>query len=165
MQDKPNPNPTEPKKEIRPVPASAGGDFIVIGRDVGVGANVGSGHVQADAIAQGDIVINNGLAGQDTAQFVEMLHDLRVLLQQAQDKGELNPSLAKQAIHNVDSAAQMVGQDKKPPKSELIKRLESVVQVIDAGLEMVTQQGTIGSLLLKALPVAVMLLKLATKIF
>ena len=37
--------------------------------------------------------------------------------------------------------------------------------MIDAAVDMLTQEGSVGAILLKALPVAVMLVRLATHIF
>ena len=167
MLDKPNPNPGEPKREITPAPPSVGGDHIVIQGSVGPGANIGGGSVTADHIAGGDITIHNGggVAAGSPQQFVEMLADLRTLLEQAREKGELDPLLAGQAIKNLDTAQELVSKDQKPPKPELLKRLEAVAQMIDAAVDMLTQDGSVGSILLKALPVAVMLVKLATHIF
>jgi hypothetical protein len=165
MSDKPNPNPDEPKREIPPAPPSVGGDYIVVQGDVGTGAVIGGGSLTADYIARGDIVINNGIVAEDPAQFVELLNSLKQLLQEAEDKGEFAPPLAKQAIQNVSTAAAMVEKDKKPPKPELLKRLESVVQLIGTGLDTITADGSVGSLLLKALPIAVALVKLASHLF
>lgn len=176
MPDNPNPNLSEPKKEIPgprvtspgpTPPGSVGGDHIIIQGNVGPGASVGSGSVTADYIAQGDITINNGGGAKANSpeQFVELLADLRALLEQAKEKGELDPLLAGQAIKNLDTAVEMVSKEQKPPKPELLKRLEAVAQMIDAAVDMLTQDGSVGSILLKALPVAVMLVKLATHLF
>lgn len=176
MLDKPNPNPGEPKREIPPappeprtvLPGSVGGDHIVIQGSVGSGANVGSGSVTADQIAGGDItIINNGggKAANSPQQFVEMLGDLRTMLEQAKEEGELDPLLAGQAIKNLNSAEELITKDQKPPKPEILKRLEAVAQMIDAAVDMLTQDGSVGSILLKALPVAVALIKVASHLF
>ncbi len=166
MLDKPNPNLDEPKREIPPAPPSVGGDHIVIQGNVGPGANVGSGSLTADTIAGGDITITNGGApANGHQQFAEMLADLRAMLEQAKEKGELDPLLAGQAIKNLDSAQELVTKDKKPPKSEIMKRLEAVAQMIDAAVDMLTQDGSVGSILIKALPVAVALIKIASHLF
>ena len=166
MDNKPDTNLSQPKKEIPPAPSTVGGDHIVIQGNVGAGASVGSGRVISEYIAQGDMTIQH--AGAKTAtpeQFVEMIGDLRVMLEQAKDKGELDPLLAGQAIKNLDAVAEEVSQKDQPHKPDMIKRLEAVAQVIDAAVDMLTQDGSIGSILLKALPVAVMLVRLATHLF
>ena len=176
MDNKPDSNLSEPKKEtasspseprpIPPGPSSVGGDHIIIQGNVGAGANVGSGRVFADYIAQGDMTIQQGGAKNGTPeQFVELIGDLRVMLEEAKQKGELDPLLAGQAIKNLDAVAEEVAREPKPPKPDLIKRLEAVAQVIDAAVDMLTQDGSVGSILLKALPVAVMLVRLATHLF
>lgn len=165
MENKPNPNIIPPKREMPPSPPVVGGDHIVIQGDVGAGANVGRGSVQNDYLAQGDIVINNGILADGQNQFVNMLGDLKTLLRQAQEKGELDAPLAKEAIDNLDGTTEIIEKEKKPPKPEIIKRLESVANLIGAALDMLTQEGTVGSILLKALPIAVTLIKIATKIF
>ena len=173
MLDKPNPNSTEPKREIPPTPeprvgspgASVGGDHIIIQGNVGPGASVGSGSVNADYIVQGDLTINNNGAVANTPErFAEMLGELHAMLEQAREKGELDPALAREALENVEAATTLIKTEKKPPKPELIKKLEAVAKMIDAAVEMLTGDG-VGSILVKALPIAVALIKLATHLF
>jgi hypothetical protein len=168
MDNKPNSNLDGQKKETPSSPpgSTIGGDHIIIQGSVGAGANVGSGRVTADYISQGDMTIHPAGAKANTPeQFVEMLGDLRTLLEQAKEKGELDPLLAGQAIKNLDAVAEQVAKEPKPAKPDLIKRLEAVAQVIDAAVDMLTQDGSVGSILLKALPVAVMLVRLASHLF
>jgi hypothetical protein len=148
-----------------PAPTSVGGDHIVIQGDVGLAANVGSGSVTADTIAGGDMLINQDAASDGPERVAELMADLRVLLEQAKDRGEFEPLIAKQALHNLDSAANLVAKDPKPPKSELLNKLEAVARLIGSGLDILGDDKSPASILFKALPIAVMLIKLATHVF
>jgi len=166
MQDKPNPNPDAPKREIPPMPAQVGGDNIVVMGNVSAGGNVGGGSVKANYIAGGDMVINNGTVGANSGeQFAELLAQLKDMLTQANDKGEMDDLTAKQAITQLESAEKLIKEEKKPPKPEIVKKLEAVADVINAAIDTLTQDGSVAMILLKALPIAVMLVKLASKLF
>ncbi len=165
MQDKPNPNPDAPKREIPPLPSQVSGDNIVIMGDVGPGASVGSGSVNAANVAGGDVVVNNGTVGGSAEQFAELIAQLKEMLVQARDKGEMDETTAKRAIEQLDSAQEMVKQKPKPSKPEIVNKLEGVAAIIDSAVETLTAQGSVAMILLKALPVVVMLVQLATKLF
>ena len=166
MEDKPNPNLEPPKREIPPVPSQVSGDNIVVMGNVSAGANVGSGSVTATHISGGDMVINNGTVGSGSGeQFADLLVKLKELLMQAQEKGEMDPESAKRAIEQIDSTEKILKEEKKPPKPEIVKRLEAVAEVINAAIDTLTQDGSIAMILIKALPVAMMLVKLAGKLF
>jgi hypothetical protein len=165
MQDKPNPNPDDPKREIPPMPSQVSGDNIIIMGDVRAGS-VGSGSVTANYISDGDMVINNGTVGGGGGQdFAELLAQLKEMLMQAREKGEMDELTAKQAISQLDSAEKLVKDEKKPPKPELIRKLEAVAQIIDSAVDTFTQDGSVAMILIKALPIAVMLVRLAGKLF
>jgi hypothetical protein len=165
MEDKPNSNHSEQKRETPPAPVSVGGDYTAIQGNV-IGSNLGRGSLSADYIAAGDIVINNGVVAAGTPEeFLGMLSDLRALLEQAREKGEIDPAAAKHAIQNVESTAQLVQKEKKPPKPEIVQRLDAVIEMIDTALDKLTREGSVGSILLKTLPVAVMLVKIAAQLF
>jgi hypothetical protein len=163
MQDQPNPS--VPPKDAVP-PSSVGGDSIVITGNVGAGANIGRGSSQSTYIAGNDLIINNGVVAEGQTQFTDLLSDLKEMILQAREKGELDDILAKQAVEQLDTAAEMVKKEKKTDKPVLIKKLEAVADMIEAAVEMFTAgDGGIATVLVKALPIAIMLVKLATRMF
>ncbi len=165
MQDQPNSNQTSLQKEAAASPPG-GGDHIVITGNIGPGSNIGRGSVQSTHIAGNDLVINNGVVAEGQTQFSDLLADLKEMLLQAKDKGELDDTLAKQAVEQLEAAADMVKKEKKADKPVLIKKLEAVADMIQAAVEMFTAgDGGIATILVKALPIAFMLVKLATRIF
>ncbi len=169
MQDQPNSNQTNSQKETTepPQPPSGVGDHIVITGNIGPGANIGRGSARSTNIAGNDLVINNGaVAPANQAQFTDLLSDLRELIVQAQEKGELDEMLARQAVEQLETAADMVKKDKKPDKPILVKKLEAVAEMIQAAVEVFTAgEGGIATILVKALPIAFLLVKLAARLF
>lgn len=165
MQDQPNSNQTNPQKDAAMQP-SVGGDHIVITGNIGVGSNVGRGSVQSTHIAGNDLIINNGVVAEGQTQFTDLLADLKEMIVQAKEKGELDDTLAKQAVEQLETAAAMVKKDKKPDKPILIKKLEAVAEMIQAAVEVFTAgDGGIATILVKALPIAFLLVKLAVRLF
>jgi hypothetical protein len=165
MQDQPNSNQTSSQKDAA-VPSAGGGDHIVITGNIGPGSNIGSGSVRSTYIAGNDLTINNGTFAQGQTQFSDLLADLKELIVQAKEKGELDATLAKQAVDQLETAAEMVGKDKKPDKPILLKKLEAVAEMIQAAVEVFTAgEGGIATILVKALPIAFLLVKLAARLF
>jgi hypothetical protein len=138
----------------------------VITGNIGPGSNIGRGSARSNNIAGNDLVINNGTFAEGQTQFSDLLADLRELIVQAKEKGELDGTLAKQAVEQLETAAEMVKKDKKPDKPILIKKLEAVAEMIQAAVEVFTAgDGGIATILVKALPIAFLLVKLATRLF
>lgn len=165
MQDQPNSNQTSSQKDVD-APPGGSGDHIVVAGNVGPGASIGRGSVRSTYIAGNDLTINNGAFAQGQTQFTDLLADLKELLMEAKEKGELDGTLAKQAVEQLEAAADMVKKDKKPDKPILIKKLEAVSDMIQAAVEMFTAgEGGIATILVKALPIAAILVKLAMRIF
>lgn len=169
MQDQPNSNQASSQKETTepPQPPSGGGDHIVITGSIGPGVSIGRGSVRSTNIAGHDLILNNGAAvPANQAQFTDLLADLKELIVQAKEKGELDEMLAKQAVEQLETAAEMVKKDKKPDKPILVKKLEAVAEMIQAAVEMFTAgDGGIATILVKALPIAFLLVKLAMRLF
>ncbi len=164
MQYKPNPNPDAQKREIQPAPAPAGGDSISVQGNVGPGSVVGRGSVTASNIAGGDLISNSGTVGS-AEEFADLIAQLRDMLAQARDKGEMDAQTASQAMQQLQSAQELVKQTPKAPKPEIVKKLEAVTTIIDAAVDTLTNQGSVATILIKALPIAVMLVRLATRLF
>jgi hypothetical protein len=164
MNDKSNPNLTEPKREVPSEQPSVGGDHIVIHGNVGPGASVGKGAVYADQIAGNDLIVNGVLAG-DQSQFGDLLTALKEMLLQAKETGELNEPAATEAITNLDEAVEMIKQEAKPDRQNLIRRLKAVTDLIDAAVDTFSADGGVAKVLLRALPMAALLVKLAVRFF
>ena len=165
MQDQPNSN-QKSQRESPPASSSVGGDHIVITGNVGPGVNIGRGSATFQNIAGNDLVTNNGVISDGQTQFTDLLDDLKDMILQAKDKGELDGILAKQAVEQLDTAADMIKKEKKTAKPVLIKKLEAVAEMIEAAVEVFTAgDGGIATILVKALPIAYMLVKLAARIF
>lgn len=165
MQDQPNSNQASSQKETV-TPPSGGGDHIVITGNIGPGSNIGRGSVQSAHIAGNDLIINNGVVTESHAQFSDLLADLKEMILQAKEKGELDGSLAKQAVEQLEAAAELVKKEKKTDKPLILQKLEAVADLIEDAVEMFSaQDGGIATILLKALPIAAILVKLATHIF
>jgi hypothetical protein len=151
MDNKPDPNLDTPKREIV-------GDHIVITGNVGPG-------VQADYIAGRDLIVNGEMA-EAPARFGDLLADLRAIVTQAKEAGELGEQVAKQILDNIDEATEIVKSNpEKPPKGPLIKRLESIADMLDAAVDVISVDGGIAKILLKAMPIAALLVKIAIRFF
>ena len=158
MENKPDPNPEAPKREM-------GGDHIVITGNVGPGAVIGSGSVQADYFAGRDLIVN-GVKAESPDRFNDLLSDLRTIVTQAKEAGELGEQVAQQILDNIDEATEIVETNpEKPPKGPLVKRLESVADMLDAAVDVINVDGGVAKILLKAMPIAALLVKIAIRFF
>lgn len=165
MNTKPDSNLEPEKRETGPPDPPAGGDHIVIYGDVGPGANVGRGSARSDYNAGRDLIIN-GVVAETPDQFADLLAELHGLIQEAQQAGELDEPTAQDVLSSLESATDMIRQETKPVKSKLIKKLQYVADVIDAAVDVFdTQAGGVAKFLLRALPFAALLVKLASRIF
>lgn len=138
---------------------------ISIGGDVSVGASVGFGSVNADQIAGNDIIVNGLNIDNQGQKFGELITDLKNLLMQAFEAGELTEDKAKELIGHLEQAKELVDTQPKPPKAPLIEKLQRVMDVIDDALDSFNESKHPAALLIKALPIAALLLKLAAQIF
>jgi|YNPNPStandDraft_1061719.scaffolds.fasta_scaffold84627_2 hypothetical protein len=165
MENKPNPNPFAPKKESGDQPpAGANNNVINIGGDVGMLANIGSGNVYTDQVAGRDLVVNGVLSDSATG-FADLLIDLKNLILKAKEAGELGDTLAQQAVATLEEAAELVTKEKKPPKQQLVKKLEFVADLLDAATDLMGASGGISKILMQAAPIAAFLVKLASRLF
>lgn len=132
-------------------------------------ANIGPGYVTAHQIAGGDIVNENAAAEAQVRtpeQFADLVGELRDLIIEAKEGGELDALLADRACEHLEQCAEMVTKEEKPPKPKLVKKLEAVAEMIDSAVDMFTSdEGGVARTLLKALPIAVLLVRLAIRIF
>jgi hypothetical protein len=165
MDNKPNPNPFAPKKESgEQSPAGANNNVINIGGDVGMLANVGSGSVYTDQVAGRDLIIN-GVLADSTTGFADLLVDLKDLILKAKEAGELGDTVAQQAVATLEEAAELITKEKKPPKQQLVKKLEFVADLLDAATDLIGASGGVSKILMQAAPIAAFLVKLALRLF
>jgi|GEM_PF-900894 len=167
METKPNPNPKEPTKSTVSPHISIGRDHIVVRGDIGTGSNIGSGSVRARQIAGGDqINVGNGQPSEDDKNtFAAKMAELRDLIIAAKDKGELDGKLAEEALSNLEEAAQLITAAEKPPKSLIIRKLEYIGDILDTASDLLSSGGGVAAVLAKAVPIAALLVKIATRIF
>src|SRR5688572_2759973 len=145
MSNQPNPNLPIPKNDPSSVTYS-----ISIGGDVGVGASVGFGQVNADQIAGHDNIINGMNIDSEGQKFADLITDLKNLLVQAQQAGELPEDRAKEIIDNLEQAKDLVQKEKKPSKAPVIEKLQRVFDVIDDTLDAFNESRHPAALLIKA---------------
>jgi hypothetical protein len=168
MPDKPNSNQTAPQETPDTTPdaeensTSVGGDNIVVQGNVSAGGVVGRGTVHADYIAGGDINIGGQPAAR-TRELADLMNELRTLIIDAHKSGELNEQIASKALNNLTETAEMLTQEESPPKGQIMRRLQYVADVLDMAADLFTAGGGPAKILLKALPVANMLIKVAAR--
>lgn len=163
MSDQPDTNTTDSDQTISRSSYRIGGDNITVNGNV-TGGVVGRGSVYSENIAGDDVNIGARTADAPR-EFAEMMVELKKIIVEARDAGELNERTAEKALNNLVEAAAIVKKEEKPPKNEVVRRLQYVADVIDAAVDMITDAGGAAGILLKALPVANLLIKTAGRIF
>lgn len=164
MDNKPDSNQKPPEKGSEPKHASAGRDHIVITGDVGTGTNIGSGIYSADYIAGGNMTVNNGqMVDPEKAEFARRMVDLRQTIIEAHKSGEINERVARKVIDNLNETAKLATEEKPPPKSAILRKLQYVADILDTAVDMLGDGP--GRVLVRALPIAALLIKIATRIF
>jgi uncharacterized protein with von Willebrand factor type A (vWA) domain len=168
MELEPNPNQTDPNaipsKSESPFSPHPGGDSININGPVGPGVVVGRGTVYAQQIAGGDIILN-GSAVDKQRSFADLLQDLKDLIEQAKQAGELTVKVADEVTRDLDSARELVEKDQPPPKHTLVEKLQHVAATLDRALETLENNRSPVMILIKALPFVALLIRLANQIF
>jgi hypothetical protein len=140
------------------------GDSIIIYGNVGVGASVGRGFVNAEQIAGNDLIVN-GTMIDNQGQFSDLLDQLKEMMTKAKELGELPEQIAHDVIQEIDSAQDLIKDEKKPPKETLIQKLQHIVDMIDNVLESANESRSPVAILIKALPFAAVLLRIASQLF
>jgi hypothetical protein len=90
---------------------------------------------------------------------------LRDLIIQAYKNGELPEKVARKTLSHLKETAELVTKEEKPPKSRIIQKLQYIADVLDAAVDMISSQGNVASVLIRAAPIAALLIKIATRIF
>ena len=165
MQIQPNSN-LEPEKEENgeQAPVHVGGDYIHITGSVGPGASIGRGSVTAHNIAGGNIT-TNGKLQEERAEFTRLILELKDLVLEAHNTGELNDNATQKVVKSLFEAAEMATKESKPAKSKIMRKLEYVADVLDAAVDFLGSRGGAAKILVKAMPVAALLIKVAGRIF
>ncbi|HOA22632.1 MAG TPA: hypothetical protein PK801_03065 [Aggregatilineales bacterium] len=163
MDNQPDTNLTDRDRNNEHTGSRVGGDQNIVYGNV-TGGVVGRGTVNATNIAGGDV--NNG--AREAAmprEFADLVSELEQLIVEARDAGEMPKPVAEKALSNLSEAVAIIKKEEKPPKNEIMRRLQYVADVIDAIVDMVTEAGGAAGILLKALPVINLLIKTAGRIF
>ena len=164
MEDKSKTNDTTPSTEpARPIRAS-GGDYIVVQGNVGPGANLGRGSVHIDQLAGRDLIVNGRTTTASIDQFQVLLEALRDMVEAARASGELDDQAAQTVLGEINSVADLAS-SKPPPKTRLIEKLQQVAESLEATHELLTTGGKVARILIKAIPIAALLVKLANALF
>jgi hypothetical protein len=143
--------------------ANVGGDQIIINGNVAPGAVVGSGSSQIGILIDGGLNVGSG---QEVTRehFVEMLKELRSLIARAEQAGELEPRAARKTLRNLEDAVEMVSHD-KPPKTRLLVKLAMIAELLEASASATELARGAVQWLIKAVPIAAMLVELAQRLF
>lgn len=146
---------------------SSGGDTITIQGNVGHGAVIGRGSMSAHNIVGGDMTLNNsGVMAGDQAQFSDLLIELKELLVKAHQCGEMPEPQAKEAIQTLEKTVTEIKKEEKPPRPAIVTGLERVADMIEDAVDIFNSQGAgVAKTLIRALPIAALLVKLALRIF
>ena len=94
-----------------------------------------------------------------------MLAELKVLLEQAVQAGEIeNERDAEAAVEDLQDAAAEV-QAKEPRASRLKRYLENISETLESSAKVAEAAGKVGKAVIKAAPIAAALVKLSQVIF
>ncbi|GAB4473545.1 MAG: hypothetical protein Kow00124_12650 [Anaerolineae bacterium] len=167
MDNKPDSNNSSDTSSSPPPapPPPVGGDSIVIQGSVGPGANVGSGSVKADQIAGHDVINIGGAGGEEQQRFADKMVELRELIAEARSAGELDTKLADEALANLDEVAQALTTEPKPDKKRLLSKLAYIGDILDTAADLLEASGGVTRVLVRAVPIAALLIKIASRIF
>ena len=138
---------------------------ISIGGNVGPGSVVGQGSIVADIIAGRDVSLTRGdVEGMSSEDFQGMLDQLQKLIELAQKEGELDKTVAKQALDDVKAAAELA-KESPPPKRRVLHKLEDVSEILDGASDTIEAAGGVARVLTRTMPFAALLIKLASYLF
>jgi hypothetical protein len=141
-----------------------GGDDIDVSGDLSGIIVIGRGRIQANNMAGGDMYLSPEKK-RDARAFADLMVDLKSLLVEAHKAGELDEKIARKALKNLSETAQMVTDEEKPPKSQILRRLQYIQDILDMAVDLFSAEGGPAQTLLKALPIVSMLIKIASRIF
>jgi hypothetical protein len=158
MTNQPNPNDPSDKKD------SGNTYSISIGGNIGAGASIGFGSVTADQIAGNDIIVNGMNIDNEGQRLSELITELKDLLNKAHQAGELPEDKAREVISTLEQAQELVEKEKVPPKGTLMQKFQRVMEVIDDVLDSMNDSKHPAALLIKALPLAAVLIKIASQL-
>lgn len=172
MPDKPTPNQSDTESAPPPAdqPTPTTGPYVgrdhITAHDVGAGASIGSGSVSAENIAGHDLTISNGAQRrEEETRFAEEMGHLRGLIVKAYKAGELSEATARKALANLEETGKLIAQERKPPRIEIVRRLQYIADILDAAADFLSSSGGVAKVVLQALPVAALLIKLASRLF
>lgn len=166
MQNQPNSNPMKPPEEAEQKPLAIAGDYNVVYGSVGPAVVVGRGTVRAEHIAGNDInSLNDKAPPEQAKQFAELMVKLKDLIVEAHRSGELPEKVARKTLKSLAETAEIVSKEHKPPKTQIVRRLEYVADVLDMAVDLFSANGGVAKVLLQAMPIVALLIKIASRIF
>src|SRR5690606_10005353 len=118
MDIKPNTNITDADQDNRGSTTHVGGDQNVVNGQSVIAVVGGSGAIQADKIAIGDIY-GDAAAPSSPAEFAELVSSLADLITEAKNAGELPDTMAAKAISSLVETTELIKKEEKPPKSQV----------------------------------------------
>lgn len=163
MDIKPNTNITDADQDNRGSTTHVGGDQNVVNGQSVIAVVGGSGAIQADKIAIGDIY-GDAAAPSSPAEFAELVSSLADLITEAKNAGELPDTMAAKAISSLVETTELIKKEEKPPKGQIMRRLQYVADVLEAAVDMFSGADGVASILLRALPVVNLLIRVAGRI-
>lgn len=167
MTNKPEANlDPEKKEEEETQDMSTGHVSYTVHGHVSAGSNVGPGSVSAKQIAGRDLItINNGKTqDDDLSRFADKMAELNDLILEAREAGEIPAELADEALTNLKDVAEAVSKDRKPASKSLISKLQYIGDLLDTAADL-AGGSNVATIIVRALPIAALLVKIATRIF
>jgi hypothetical protein len=89
--------------------------------------------------------------------------ELRRTIIEAHKSGEINERVARKMIDNLNDTAKLATEADPPPKNAILSKLQYIADVLDTAVDMLDNGP--GRVLVRALPIAALLIKIATRIF
>lgn len=154
--------PEDDEDESAPPQNNRGGGVNITGNLNGI--NVIGSNVQANNMAGRDLHMNPQQR-REAGEFADLMVELKALIVEAHKSGELDEKIARKALKNLSETAQMVTEEETPPKSQILRRLQYIQDILDMAVDLFSADSGPAQTLLKALPVINMLIKIASRIF
>ena len=146
----------------QPPDPQSGSVFHIHGNVIGT---VGGGQFQAHNVAGGDIILGGQPIPQTRDEFDKLLTELKELLAQAVQAGEIeNERDAEAAVEDLQDA-EAEAEAEEPRSSRLKRYLENVAETLEGSAQVATAAGKVGQAVIKAAPIAAALVKLAQVVF
>lgn len=146
------------------------GDEITMSGDIHGPVVFGRGTINirqwgGDGATMNDNDHNNAQREELQEKFTEKLEELQRLIVDARRLGELDPSLAEDALVSLQDTVKLVRREKKPPREKVVRKLSYVSDLLDTAVDLFSGSGGVVSVLSKAIPITSFLVKIAARLF